>query len=506
MKYIYSFIIVLTLCIHNNSFAQNKKIDSLKAQLNKLTAKDTNQMHILIELGRLYSKQDAQVSADYAKKAEILAKELKHEKGEASSLQILGVLADQKANYKEAIGYMSKSLELNRKLKSDKGISACLNNLGIYYFKIGDYTEALKCHTESVVIKEKMGDEDGIISSNINIGTIYDQQKDYKKAKEYYEKALQISEKNEDYIDRKATVLFNLAVIYNEEGDMKKYLEYNQKALDIRIEIQDEMQIPSSYRALGEAYTAMKDYTKAQKYLDDALKMSQKIEDRLTESVAYSSMGDLYHEKNEYQKAIEYHQKGYALAKEIGAKHVMLDAAKDLKENYIKLADYTKANEWGIIFTGHQKEIFSEDKQKEFSRLEGKLDLERKLAKEQREKEVQAEKEAKEQQRKNNLQYSAILIALVSIFLIVVLFARKTMRTSTVENIVFFILLIFFEFILVFLDPFISVYTNGFPIFTLLANVAVAIAFMPIHRMLEKTLKKKLTKEKYEARLGIDIE
>jgi hypothetical protein len=36
--------------------------------------------------------------------------------------------------------------------------------------------------------------------------------------------------------------------------------------------------------------------------------------------------------------------------------------------------------------------------------------------------------------------------------------------------------------------------------------VFVAVAFMPIHRVLEKVLKKKLTKQKYEARLGIDIE
>jgi tetratricopeptide (TPR) repeat protein len=250
----------------------------------------------------------------------------------------------------------------------------------------------------------------------------------------------------------------------------------------------------------------LKDFSKAQKYLDDALKMAIDIEDKMTQAVGNSSIGDLYKEKKEYQKAIEFHEKGYAIAKEIGAKHVMLDAAKDLKENYLQVSNYTKANEWGIRLTEHQKEIFSEDKQKEFSRLEGKLDVERKQAKEQREKEIQAEKEAKELQRKNNLQYSAIFIALISVFLIVVGFARKTMRSSVVENIVFFILLIFFEFILVFLDPFISIYTNGFPVFTLLANVAVALAFMPIHRMLEKILKKKLTTEKYEARLGIDIE
>jgi len=494
------------LGIYKPSLAQNKKIDSLKTQLVKLTAKDTNQMNTLIELGRAFSKQDAKISTEYAQKAEALAKELKHQKGEANALQILGVLADQKANYKEAIAYMERSLEINRKIKSDKGISRCLNNLGDYYFKQGDYVEALRKHSESVVIKEKIGDEAGIINSNINIGLVYDQQKDYTKSKKYFETALEMAKKSEQYDEQKATALFNLATLFHDEGDFKTSLKYNQEALDIRVNMQDEAKIPESYRALGESYTALKDYTKAQKYLEDALKMAVEIEDKMTEAVGNSSMGDLCNEKKEHQKAVEFHEKGYAIAKEIGAKHVMLDAAKDLKDNYLEIGNYEKVNEWGKMHVLHQNEIFSEDKQKEFSRLEGKLELERKQAKEQRAKEIQAEKEAKEQKRKNNLQYSAILMALVSVFLIVIGFARKTMRSSTVENVVFFILLIFFEFILVFLDPFISVYTDGFPVFTLLANVAVALAFMPIHRALEKVMKKRLATEKYEARLGIDIE
>ncbi|MCS6794587.1 MAG: tetratricopeptide repeat protein [Raineya sp.] len=508
MKPFYAFCGILLVMLLNPAtiWAQDKKIDSLENLLKSQTVQDTNQLNTLVQLGRLYSKKDLSKSFAYAKQAESLAQKLKNIKGEANALQIMGVVEDLRANYKDAIRYMEKSLELNRKINSQKGIASCLNNLGIYYFKQGDYLNSIKRHSESVVIKEKLGDELGIISSNINIGVVYDQLKDYEKARDYFQKALAVAEKNEDYAEQHAAVLFNLAALATNEGNFEESLKLNQKALEIRKTIQDEVHLPESLRALGEVYTALKNYPTAKKHLDEALKTAEEIGDKLTMAVGYSSIGDWYEAQKQYAKACEFHIKGYELAKEIGAKHVLRDAAEDLKKNYLELGDFKSANAWGVKLIQHQKEILSEDMQKEFSRLEGKLELERKLAQEQREREIQAEREAKERERQNNLQYSAILIALVSAFLIVVGFLRRTMPTSVVENITFFILLIFFEFVLVFLDPFISQYTNGFPLLTLTANVIVALAFMPIHRGLEKALKKRLTPEKYAARLGVEVE
>lgn len=497
---------VAIFLISHSILAQDKKLDSLEKVLKSQNTKDTNRLATLVQLGRMYSKKDLGKSLEYAQQAESLAKELKNIKGEANALQIMGVVEDLKANYKDAIAYMEKSLELNRKIDSQKGIASCLNNLGIYYFKQGDYLNSIKRHSESVVIKEKLGDEAGIISSNINIGVVYDQLKDYEKARDYFQKALALAEKNEDYAEQHATVLFNLAALATNEGNFNESLRLNQKALEIRKNIQDDVHLPESLRAIGEVYTALKNYPIAKKHLDDAIRMAEEIGDKLTLAVGYSSIGDWYEAQKQYAKACEFHMKGYELAKEIGAKHVLRDAAEDLKKNYLELGNLKEANAWGVKLIQHQKEVLSEDMQKEFSRLEGKLEFERQLAQEQREREIQAEREAKERERQNNLQYSAILIALVSAFLIVIGFLRRTIPSSVAENITFFILLIFFEFVLVFLDPFISQYTNGFPILTLAANVLVALAFMPIHRGLEKTLKKQLTPEKYTARLGVEVE
>ncbi len=132
-------IFLVWIGVYNPVLSQNKKIDSLKNQLSKLSAKDTNQMNTLIELGRVLSKQDLNEAFEFAQKAEKLAKELKNLKGEASALQIMGVIENVRGNYVAAIDFMRKSLEINKKLDSKKGITACLNNLGSYYTKQGDY-------------------------------------------------------------------------------------------------------------------------------------------------------------------------------------------------------------------------------------------------------------------------------------------------------------------------------------------------------------------------------
>jgi putative effector of murein hydrolase len=60
------------------------------------------------------------------------------------------------------------------------------------------------------------------------------------------------------------------------------------------------------------------------------------------------------------------------------------------------------------------------------------------------------------------------------------------------EGIIFFAFLILFEFLLVFTEPYLEQYTNGEPIYNLLANAVLALLIFPVHAILEKLLKKRI--------------
>ncbi|MBN4081768.1 hypothetical protein JYU23_01425, partial [bacterium AH-315-C07] len=67
-----------------------------------------------------------------------------------------------------------------------------------------------------------------------------------------------------------------------------------------------------------------------------------------------------------------------------------------------------------------------------------------------------------------------------------------------IEGFVFFAFLLFFEFMLVLLDPFIEQWTGGEPMWKLVMNAGLAAIIFPLHSELGGYLKRKIIKKKAE--------
>ncbi|MBL4624779.1 MAG: hypothetical protein JKY42_06530 [Flavobacteriales bacterium] len=68
------------------------------------------------------------------------------------------------------------------------------------------------------------------------------------------------------------------------------------------------------------------------------------------------------------------------------------------------------------------------------------------------------------------------------------------MSEGVAEGLIFFTFLLFFEFCLVLLDPFIDEWSSGERLYKLLFNGVLAAAIFPLHAFFEATLKKTLIK------------
>ena len=470
------------------------QVDSLSKALSNASA-DTNKVNILNKLAIDIMGTDINKAKEYSLESEKLAKKLDFKKGEASALQIIGAVAGVKSDFNTAIEYQYKSLEINEKIPSRKGVTVCLNNIGTYYYKQGNYAKALENHFKALTEREKTNDKKGVLSSLNNIGLVYDQQKNTIKALEYYNKGLSLAKelKNKPI---EATILFNLANIYANQKQKEKSLKYNLEATKIREEIVD-INLSSSYRALGENYIVVSDFENAEKYLQKALKLAQDNEDLETTAVTYCTLGEMEDKQKNYNKAIEFHLKGYKMAKEIGAKIIVKDALADLKKIYAVMGNYSKAYEVGEEFLMFKDSLFNEDKSKEIGKLEGGFELEKKLEAEKRIKDAKDAKEKEDKKRIVNLQYSGIFLVLILAFVGLIFTKKFNISPKMMENVTFFLFLIFFEFILVFTEPILSDYTGGLPLLTLAANVVLALIFTPMHRYMEGKFKKAaITREK----------
>ena len=108
--------------------------------------------------------------------------------------------------------------------------------------------------------------------------------------------------------------------------------------------------------------------------------------------------------------------------------------------------------------------------------------------------EGKSQKEKAERVRRDNLQYSGILIFLVLVFASVFMLGRFSIPIRLAEGMIFFSFLLFFEFTLVLLDPYIENYSGGAPAYKLLFNAVLAGLIFPLHSLFESKMKGRLVK------------
>jgi len=97
--------------------------------------------------------------------------------------------------------------------------------------------------------------------------------------------------------------------------------------------------------------------------------------------------------------------------------------------------------------------------------------------------------------RRDNLQYSGILIFMVLLFAGVFFIGRFSIPIRLAEGMIFFSFLLFFEFTLVLLDPYIEQYSSGAPAIKLGFNALLAGLIFPLHSFFETKLKRRIKKE-----------
>ncbi len=359
---------------------------------------------------------------------------------------------------------------MDEELSNKNGIARHLGNIGLVYWNQGDYPKALEYYFKALKMDEELGRKSGIARHLGNIGNVYKNQGDYPKALEYYFKALKMDEE----LGRERGIairLGNIGGVYKSQGDSAfaasrkgrdlamadkypKALEYFFKALKMRRELGAKTLIASTLGNIGSLYTSTKEYAEAEKHLLQALEICREIGALNVERQIEEMLSNLYAQTHRYRLAYEHH-KAYGIAKD---------------------------------------SLFNEEKSKDLGKLEAKHEFEKQEIERKRAEEEQAKQAAAVKSRRDNLQYSGILIFLVLVFAGVFMLGRFNIPIRLAEGMIFLSFLLFFEFTLVLLDPYIEQYSSGAPAIKLGFNAVLAGLIFPMHSFFEAKLKKNLVK------------
>ena len=110
--------------------------------------------------------------------------------------------------------------------------------------------------------------------------------------------------------------------------------------------------------------------------------------------------------------------------------------------------------------------------------------------------EIRQHEEYEEQKKKHNLQYFAIAIGLISLFLLLVIVSSMAVPEWLIEMLGFFSILFIFEFVILILDHKIHHWAHGGPVKIFLVKIAILSILFPLHHVIEHGVTSYMKKNK----------
>lgn len=445
--FIRKFTIVLFLLICIRGISQTNVRDSLNNLLESNLA-DTARVNVLYRLSNyyLYSKPDS--SLLLAQKGLNISKEIRYPEGEANCLNIKGIVYWITGNYPKALQNFLQSLEIREKLKDKLGMALSYMNIGIIYSEQKEYGEAITNTQHAKSLSEEIGDTLHFIYSLVNLGDFFEKIDMLDSARQYTQKAYELALKRND-ITIKGAALVNLGNIHSKMNQYALAMEYYHLGLPDLISVRN---------------------------IEGVCEANLK-------------MAELFKKAGKADSALLYSQRSLVAAEKAGFTKRVLNASLFLTDYFKSIGNIDSAFAYQQITIAAKDSLFSQEKVREVQNLS--------FAEELRQQEITDAHEKAIEDRKANLQMAAMGAFIPVFFALILLLGKKKVKPRVIEFMGLFGLLMLFEFIALFLHPYIESLTHHSPVYMLLILIGIAAILLPMHHKLEHFIKEKLAHGHY---------
>lgn len=418
--------------------------------------------------------------------ADSLLIEIANAKADTSRVRLIGEILykTNSLSQNDRIAYSKKILDLAVKQNEKILESIITAELGYILAINGNKLQGSELAFNALEIAEKH-------QNKLALGIIYQDlaicfKDDKVKYKEFLFKALPNSEAAKDYGNLNAT-LSTLSKFYYEENKMDSALYYSQRAYEITISINDEQALPTNLIQLAKIqYYYLNNKGIAFEYMRKAMdtKFGKENSDIFVNVMV--NMARLFNNDGQQDSALFYTNK--AAARLNNARFV---ASLDVYDLYKKI--YTKIN--------------SDSALKYYRIYETVKDSIDKMSDVQQQQLLSIKKEIEmgkdQEQRNQNIQFALIALGIVSFIILYLLLSHSFItNTKVIEFFGVIALLIVFEFLNLFLHPYLVKFTDHSPVMMLLILVCLAAILVPLHHRVEKWATKKLVEKNKQVRLA----
>lgn len=439
-------LLILNCCIINNGIAQKNIADSL-IKLLFVEQTDTNRVNLMWKISQAIKIYNPDSALKLAQEALFLSRNIKYTEGESRSL-----------------GLIANAL-----------------------LSLGNYPRGLEFYLEKLKIEEKRNNQRNMASVIMNIGIVYIYQGEYEKAMPYYYKADSIVKKY-NVKDLKYNIALNMGDAYDRMNNTDSSFMYFSKSLEIAQQLKEDRSIGVSLVGLGNTNLKIENYSQALKNYKTALPYLFNANDE--DLICETSIGlaKLYKKINKKDSAEYFSRYAYSLAKKDGFLSWQYQSANFLTDHFKDLKNIDSAFVYMGIAQTLKDSIESKDKIRKIQIMTTSEQL--------RQQDIAENLRKAKKERVQQMQLLIIGLFIPLLFLITLLLSKRRIHVRVIKFLGIISLLMFFEYLTLFLHPMVVEFTNHTPIYEMLIFVTIASLLIPTHHRIENWLIVKLTSGK----------
>lgn len=397
-------------------------------------------------------------------------------------------------NRDSALLLAQEGLAIANRLGYIRGQATNLNTIASVFMYNGDNARALEMLLDVLRRYESVGGDQRMVAVLINIGFVYGNMNDQQKSLEYTKKARVMAEKSGDQ-RRLTSIYINLGDIYEKLDQLDSARLYTTMGHELSLKLGRMARVALALGNMGTIYLKRHEYDLALNYYRLAIQELKKNDaDPAKLSEIYIGMARTFNELKKTDSTLYYARLAYQQAAENFSPQDILNSSDYLYQYYKKAGRTDSAFYYREVSLTAKDSLFSEEKERTIQRLT--------FDEQVRQQELVAAENQRAYERRQNIQYAIAAIGLVCFLVLALLLARSVIvNESWIRFLGILGLLLVFEFINLFIHPFLATITGHSPLLMLLAMVMIAAVLIPLHHRLEHLVIRKLTRRNKAIRL-----
>jgi len=414
-------------------------------------------------------------------------------------------LLNRKSGYFIAVGNMDslgttcqQILMQAQQLQKDSALIVTYNIIGDYFLlRGGSWADGLEYLFKGIQLAEQTGYNGYLCSLYLDASTIYSiGLEDFPNALKYGRKAQALlNNTRPSHTNLPAQVYAALGKIFIRTNEPDSALYYTQRANEALIGLKDDYQYQNVLMIFARTYDLMKDEALAETYYKKLILIADSLNFQVYKQISKYWYANLLYQRADYQASKKYCMQSLSAALHIHNFNIVVNIAELCKKIYTKTGNKDSIYYYTLLKDAYSDSVNNENK---VSKLQD-IALNQRL----HEIEVEGKQKQAEQERQERLQYTLITVGLISFFILFLLLSRSII--TNVKLIAFLgilALLIVFEFLNLFLHPYLQKITHHQPMLMLTAMVIIAALLIPLHHRLEHWVTHKMVEKNKKIRLA----